>query len=261
MGAWRKIHVRLDLETGHAESGAQEEDMRSVILHYHLFKNAGTSVDELLEENFPGKCVAREFSEAGDNNSGLIADWIKANPEAIAFSTHTGRGPVPSVEGMKVYPIMFFRDPIERLLSAYRFERHQDADTLGARVAKEGDFGHYVRRQLEVVNDRQCRNFQTYRLASLRPGPEPELIRASRALNDLALVGYVPEFARCFASFKSLVAPVFPDFRGKDVRANATTERNADATGGLDEETRKLLVEHNREDLELVKTVVSRLPS
>ena len=233
--------------------------MRPVILHYHLFKNAGTSVDELLEENFPGKCVAQEFPEDGGDNSALIADWVQANPEAIAFSTHTGRGPVPSVEGVKIFPIMFFRDPIERLLSAYRFERLQDADTLGARAAKEGSFGRYVARQLEIAGDRQCRNFQTHRLASLWPGQEPELIRASRAMDDLALVGFVPQFERCFASFKALIAPEFPDFHGKDIRANTTIERAASATSELDEETRKLLVEHNQDDIELLRIVVSRL--
>lgn len=233
--------------------------MRSIILHYHLFKNAGTSVDELLEENFPGRCVAREFSEGGDNNSAIIADWIRSNPEATGFSTHTGRGPVPSVEGVKIFPIMFFRDPIDRLLSAYRFERTQDADTLGARAAKEGDFGHYVRRQLEIEGDRQCRNFHTHRLASLRPGQESELTRAVRALDDLSLAGHVPEFERSFSKFRSLVAPEFPDFHEKDIRANSTTERYASTSGELDDATRQLLMRHNQDDLELLKVIVRRL--
>ncbi|MGV3551288.1 sulfotransferase family 2 domain-containing protein [Rhizobium sp.] len=233
--------------------------MRPVILHYHLFKNAGTSVDELLEYNFRGKCLHREFSEDNDDNSRDIAEWIRSNPSAVSFSTHTGRGPVPSIDGVRILPIMFFRDPIERLLSAYRFERVQDADTFGAQAAKEGDFGHYVKKQLDVEGNRQCRNFQTHRLASLRPGPEPEIVRAFAAINDLALAGFVPQFERCFSAFKSLVRPVFPNFLERNIRANATTGERADTVDELDNSIRDLLVAHNQDDLRLLKLVISKI--
>jgi hypothetical protein len=34
---------------------------RNVILHFHLFKNAGTSLDALLKENFPTQWLTKEF--------------------------------------------------------------------------------------------------------------------------------------------------------------------------------------------------------
>ena len=48
--------------------------MRTVILHYHLFKNAGTSVDRLLQRNFPDAWATREFS--GRNNTAQVIEWI-----------------------------------------------------------------------------------------------------------------------------------------------------------------------------------------
>ncbi len=59
---------------------------RTIILHYHLFKNAGTSVDAILQRNFPGRWVTREFPIAGENNTALVEDWIRETPDAIAYS-------------------------------------------------------------------------------------------------------------------------------------------------------------------------------
>ncbi|MGR3732958.1 sulfotransferase family 2 domain-containing protein, partial [Pseudophaeobacter sp.] len=148
---------------------------RTVILHYHLFKNAGTSLDQILKRNFGDRWVTREFSMKGGDNSAQLADWIREEKDAVAFSTHTGAGPVPEIEGVRVVSVMLLRDPIVRIRSAYQFERKQCADTLGARLAKEVDFETYVRTRLEMPHDRQCRNFHTHRLASMVPGADPEL--------------------------------------------------------------------------------------
>src|SRR5690606_24093891 len=135
-----------------------EEMERVVILHYHLFKNAGTSVDRILEYNFPGRWVTAEFKRKPGplGNSDLVAKWIVDNPEAVAFSTHTAWGPIPEKPGVRLISVLFLRDPIERIRSAYRFERQQQADTFGARLAKEHDFEGYVRARLAIPNDRQC---------------------------------------------------------------------------------------------------------
>jgi hypothetical protein len=143
---------------------------RTIILHYHLFKNAGTSLDRILKQNFGDKWVTREFPQNGGNNTEMVADWIRDTPEAIAYSSHTMIGPIPEVAGVRVVSVMLLRDPIERIKSAYRFERKQQADTWGAQLAKEHDFEGYVRARLARPGDRQCRNFQTARLASLCPG-------------------------------------------------------------------------------------------
>ncbi len=117
----------------------KDQPQRTVVLHYHLFKNAGTSLDEILKRNFGARWVTREFSMTGGDNSAELAKWITEEEDAVAFSTHTGIGPVPEVPGVRIVTIMLLRDPISRIRSAYRFERSQRADTFGARLAKETD--------------------------------------------------------------------------------------------------------------------------
>lgn len=126
---------------------------------------------------------------SGNDNTGLVEEWIDQNPDAIAFSSHTMVGRIPNLADTQVVPAMMLRDPIARIRSAYRFERNQDAATWGAELAKTHDFEGYVRARLERKGDRQCRNFQTSRLATMAPGTGPELERAMTAAKQLHLTG------------------------------------------------------------------------
>ena len=218
---------------------------RTIILHYHLFKNAGTSVDAILKRNFPGQWVTQEFPTKGGNNTALVEDWIKATPDAVAYSSHTMMGPIPQIEGVRVISFMLLRDPIERIKSAYRFERTQNADTWGARLAKEHDFEGYVRARLARPGDRQCRNFQTYRLASLMPGEGTEHERAQRALAALTVVGRVDEFD---AAMERLTA-AYPGFSYTAVRANTSAGKDA---VGMSAELAGMLLEANDWDFSIV---------
>jgi hypothetical protein len=225
---------------------------RTVILHYHLFKNAGTSVDAILKSNFGDKWVTSEFSAIGGSNTALVEEWIRETPEAIAYSSHTMMGPIPEVEGVRVVSLMLLRDPIERIKSAYRFERSQKADTWGAQLAKEHDFEGYVRMRLGRTGDRQCRNFQTYRLASLAPGEESEIERARRALARLTVVGRVEGFDAAMCALANSIRDLTQTFTIQETRENTSSAR--DLIGMHDELTRELR-EANKEDIEVVSNI------
>ena len=59
-------------------------DERTIILHYHLFKNAGTSVDAILKRIFGDRWVTREFPAMRGNNTAMVEQWIRNTPEAVA---------------------------------------------------------------------------------------------------------------------------------------------------------------------------------
>jgi len=196
---------------------------RTIILHYHLFKNAGTSLDRILRDNFGTRWVTAEFSTATGDNSPQVAKWIEAHPDAVAFSTHTAMGPIPQIDGVTIISVVLLRDPVARIRSAYRFERKQQAETWGAQLAKVNDLEGYVQTRLGRPGDRQCRNFQTYRLASLIPGDESELNRATRAMAQLSVVGLVEDFDKIIGQLSEKLRPAFPDFRAESIRMNTTT--------------------------------------
>lgn len=228
---------------------------RTVILHYHLFKNAGTSLDRILQKNFSNAWETEEFPEKGGNNSDLVAKWIAANPDAVAFSSHTATGPIPRVPGTDVISIMYLRDPIARIRSVYHFEKNQKAETWGANLAKSTDFAGYVRTRLATPHDRQCRDFHLARLATLVPGPqEKEFERAVRGLNKLTVVGFVEKFEAGVEQLKAALDGRYPGFQWEPVHANAS-----DPDTQIDEALRNELEEANAADYRLIKTAGEKL--
>ncbi|MGQ0565724.1 MAG: hypothetical protein ACT4OK_11715 [Gemmobacter sp.] len=224
---------------------------RTVILHYHLFKNAGTSFDGILKRNFPGRWVSAEF--AGGNNSAAVSDWIAANPDAVAFSSHTATGPVPVIPGVRVISVLFLRDPVARIRSAYQFERRQtvarDNDRMGVHLAAKTDFEGYVRGRLAVPGDRQCRNFHCVRLAGFVRRSAPELERAIEGLGVISHVGEVERFGRGMLRFAARVREVWPTFDPSTLHLNRT---EAEEPVEIGPDLARLLAENNALDHALI---------
>lgn len=203
---------------------------KSLIIHYHLFKNAGTSIDELLKLNFGERWAEREFANAGAvrSNVGLVTAYLESNPHLAALSSHTALLPPPAIPDVSILPILFVRHPIDRLRSAYAFQRQQQVDTRGATLAKETDFGGYLRALLPQPRSGQARNFQASRLAHCEPpraGSERE--RALRALERLPFVGLVEAYEKSLSRLAEMIRTHFPDFRVVTAWKNATSDRQS----------------------------------
>ena len=169
--------------------------MRTVIFHYHLFKNAGTSLDAAFKENFSeekGEWVTKEFPANRRQNQEQVKQWIIDNPQAKCFSSHTAQLPPPQIDGVRVLPVLFIRHPIDRIASAYSFETKQPGNSVGAVIARNTDLKGYVQIRIAIPNDGQCQNFHTSRLAQYRQDPnKTALDNAKFALENLYFVGVV----------------------------------------------------------------------
>ena len=236
---------------------------RTLVLHYHLFKNAGTSVDELLKRNFGARWAQMEF-EAGpglEKKSVQVLNYLLERPNLLAFSSHTAQLPVPVMEGVSVFPIVFVRHPIDRLRSAYSFERVQDADTIGSRIARENDFAGYLREHLKLPLNRSVRNFQTGRLARNEPQTSgPEIERALRTLEALPFVGLVEAYDQSIERMAALLKSRFPRFHPLAVHKNATRsgestleERLASIENEIGTELFATICDANADDLEVYR--------
>lgn len=244
-----------------------ESKKRLLILHYHLFKNAGTSVDAVLKKNLGAKWGDVEFDPPSQvDHARELASYIARHPNLVTISSHTLLAPPPELDGVAVLPVIFVRHPLARLRSAYEFERKQVADTVGARLAKETDFGGYLRSRLAVGGDRSCRDFHAFRLARLvREGHGSERERAFRALDELPFVGLVEEFGQSMTRLKELVLPYLPDFQDFEAWENSTTTprhgggaKRPSFEEELGAETYQLVVEANRTDMDLYEEVARR---
>ncbi|MDF3415043.1 sulfotransferase family 2 domain-containing protein [Sulfitobacter sp. M57] len=235
--------------------------MRHVILHNHLFKNAGTSVDHILRQNFPDRWVTREFPDPRPGHMPDIAGWIRDNSDAIAFSSHTIQTALPALPGVRIIPIVLLRDPVDRIASAYRFEKTQKSNSRGARLARENGFAGYVHARLNTQGDRQCRNFQTSRLAMLAPDVTgDELTRAQAAVRVIArdgVLGLVSNFDTAMQRLAGLLKPHFPAFDWQPVIINASGQNTVQS---VSPDMRDVLEQANHDDLSLLRHVRAILP-
>lgn len=208
------------------------EQQRVVLIHYHLFKNAGTSVDRALKSLYG----TRWGSIEADSGDGALAPeklqtLIDRSPELVAISSHTAEIKPWALRGVQVLPVVFVRHPIDRMMSAYEFERKQQVDTLGARRAKELSFPQYADLFVRRTQARTFRSFQTYRIAQASLQHHlPEIERALDALTTLPFVGVVENYETSITRLERIARPLLPELKLPVVRANAS-----ERTGSLHE--------------------------
>ena len=243
--------------------------VKTIIVHYHLFKNAGTSVDRILKQNFGSAWREIEFqTNSQKSNAEDVGQWLLNNLDISAFSSHTAMFPLLSLEGISIIPIVFLRHPIDRLWSAYKFERkHEEILNESIRVAREHDFAGYLNHHLDRPQHRSCRNFQTHRLSWLSSKSDStELSRAMEGLDSLPLVGIVEQFDLSMKYYSQAIARAYPSFQFNPVHENITAPKNLspaeklkDAMDNLDPATYERLLEANTDDLQLYQAAKSKL--
>jgi len=203
---------------------------RPVILHFHLFKNAGTSVDKILKNNFKNRWGEVEGLNRRKLDTEDLIQFIRANPGYDAISSHTAVISVPELDDINILPIVFMRHPIDRIRSAYDFERKQDAQTPGAIKAKEGDFKHYMEWRISTPTPWQVSDFHAFRFKDFHkftPAKQREkfLDASLSAIDAFPLVGTVEEFEFSMMEFERLLTPHFPNFKTEKVQENVTSEQ------------------------------------
>jgi len=244
---------------------------RPVIVHFHLFKNAGTSIDTVLQKNFGEKWIEIEGPGGKKLTSEALAEFITANPKYDAISSHTAIVSLPEVENIEIIPIFFFRHPVDRIRSAYDFERRQDAQTPGAIKAKEGDFEFYMDWRLSTPTPWQVSEFHAFRLKDFHeftPAKQRQffLPRAKRALDSMPIIGLVERFDESMARLETYIRKFFPEFVGENVHANTTTDRTSKLSQNVEKFKDRIgndvfnrLIEVNAIDFELYSYVKTKL--
>ncbi|TMK27338.1 MAG: class I SAM-dependent methyltransferase [Alphaproteobacteria bacterium] len=252
------------VSNGHSGAAVSAESARRpIIIHYHFFKNAGTSVDAILQRNFGAGWTSREYPPRSTPNA--AGEFLTANPQIAALSSHTLPLPPPDIPDAEILPILFIRHPLDRLKSAYLFERNQRADTEGSRLARQHDLAGYLRARLAVPGDRSCRNFHVQRLAMAEPADNgSEWERALRVFERLPFIGSVEAFDASLAALEAFIKPRFPEFRVFQARENVSRapssieDRVAQLEDELGAETFEIIAAANADDLELYRRALAR---
>lgn len=192
--------------------------MRTVICHYHIYKNAGTSFDAVLRASFGDRHLSFDgpfpFFTIDQEQLDRI---IVRKGDAAAFSSHQIQLPVPQSRDYRVLGVVFLRHPILRLASVWRFKRRSADGTVTARLAAAHDFAAWLAASFADTREiTQVSNAQTRLLsaphrsrAPLRRVPgrvEYDLDQARANLAGAACVGRTETFAEDLARFAAITA-------------------------------------------------------
>jgi len=251
-------------------SKAIKKGKRKVIIHRHIFKNAGTTFDFILRNNFGSAfCDHRNDIPMRKEGEKYLLQSLKDNPEVKALSSHHIWFNPKSVNRFTFVPIIFIRHPIERIRSVYNFERQQQANTSGALIAKKLDFKEYVSWFMQDNVSAVIRNIHTRYLAGVkkpRPLDNKQFRVALKFIEKSPFIGVVDLFDQSLKNFDKA-------FRAIDIELDFSYENknvsqpfeNADyelrAREVLDElnDIAAVVLEKNAFDLKLYKIIRERV--
>ena len=199
-----------------------------LLIHYHIFKNAGTSFEWALEQALgDGYRSFDTASPQGFISARDLVEFSFRHPVVMAISSHQAGLPPPKIFGREVLTSILIRDPIARIRSIYAFERMQKTTSPGAVKAKKLSFREYVEWRLETSPTLFC-NFQVYFCSRTQAQPgslgAQHLEVAISNLDTISIVGTVARYDQWLALAEKTLQASIPGIALPPVRQNATAE-------------------------------------
>lgn len=252
--------------------------MRTIICHYHIYKNSGTSFDALLTDNYGEQHICFDgpfpfFSIDQEQLSRIIERKINT----IAFSSHQIQLPVPVSLDYQVLPVVFIRHPLLRILSIYKFKRQTNDGTATSRAAQDMTFDKWLS---HCLSDRQeithVSNAQTRMLGSAycrkplirrkQSGMEYDINQAIRNIKNVQLLARTEFFDQDVRRFPEILAGYNIEFKYKEIEPQNTTDNNQHIPiserlekikQSVSPEMYKVLFDANEQDLLLFESATS----
>jgi hypothetical protein len=192
-----------------------------------MFKNAGSSLDHSLRRNFGDGFTDHRDDEAMRRGATYLGPYIESHPGLRALSSHWVTFPLPVLVDVRLHPLLLFRDPLERILSVYRFEQRQEGNAPGVARARRYGFRDYVAWRLEEGVGPVIRNFHTRYCSGDYHGGDLERMYtdAIATLDSTRLLGLVHRYDESMVLFETILKPFFPhlDLSGPTVNTSDDT--------------------------------------
>ena len=216
--------------------------LRPIIVHHHIFKNAGTSIDFSLRNFFGSRWSPLEGSHPRDIvTKEKFWDFILANPEISAVSSHTLRPVRPTAN---ILPIVFIRHPILRARSVFSFTKKDQAQPNHNEIAKLS-FPDYVE---WALSSDSCnggvviKNYQVIHLSDTSFRGEnildvsaslDDLDQAKCFIQNLPVYGLVEKFNDSILKYENFLGKYFKGINLLNIRLNSMFDFNNDIDNQL----------------------------
>lgn len=157
-----------------------------ILIHHHIFKNAGNSFNYALNQYFKNTFFKFDLPKSQIVTRKDIKQFILEHPQALAISSHHACMPTPKGKNYRTISSVILRQPLARIESIYKFGQKQKENK-----ANELSFKEYVLWRLEKTPNMFC-NYQTYYCS------RSEKSQFSQIPNDESLEKAIANLKKCF---------------------------------------------------------------
>jgi len=198
---------------------------RHVVIHYHIFKNAGSTLSAALERNFGPTFAsfdAKQFNQQISNPE-LLA-YLRQRPHILALTSHHSRPPKPAADGFVFHDVLVFRHPVDRIRSMYDFYRDSlltddPLTTEAKRLDARGFFELLIAEFPHLVISSQV-NYTANQGGKIPD--EADCERACAMVRAAAVVGVTDQFDTCMATAEHRLREFFAGLDLSYVSENVT---------------------------------------
>lgn len=203
--------------------------MRHVLVHHHIFKNAGTTIDSILERNFGnGFSLIHGPQDESRVSWSDVRDLLGKHAQIRAVSSHHFHTQQFSLEDYVLFDMIFLRHPLDRIRSIYDFYRRENAANELVACAKNSGLKGFVE-LLVSRHPHQINNVQTNLLANhgyyTRPPGKRDLDMAIARMETAAVPGLLEMFDESLVAAEYYLAPAFPGLDLSYQSQNVSTGR------------------------------------
>jgi len=208
-----------------------ETNYNPICLHFHIFKNAGTTIDWILQKNFKKHYFALDDTKKPSRilQWDYVIEFLKKQKSyPKAFSSHQIRFPLPQNSELEFLPIVFLRNPIDRAFSIYYFKKNQTDDSIGSTSARSMTLPDFIEWNLSKEKYLPMKNFQVFFLSRQDNSSEinlDDLVIAKNRLKDCKIIGVVERLDESLVVAEEGLRPYFEKIDLSYIKQNVSPER------------------------------------
>lgn len=244
-----------------------------VCLHFHIFKNAGTTIDWTLKKFFLNQHLTMDEQAKSPTEIfswHQVIDFLNKHPTVKAFSSHLIRFPIPENTQFHFLPIVFIRHPIDRAFSIYSFLKKDSDNSITSLVAKTGSLEEFIKWNLKIKKYAGLRNFQVFFLShSVNDDSlvnSDDYVLAIERIQKCTVAGIVDRLDESLVVAENFLKPYFEKIDLSYKKQNVSKDRIGSILQRLEfnkqeigEELFSELISHNNFDLQLYNDVNENL--